>query len=164
MTTGKAWKFGANIDTDQIAPNHAYRQADPEAGYIHCLETIDPDFAKKVSVGDIMVAEENLGIGSSREWAPLYLHKCGLRAVLAKSFARIFYRNCFNLALPALICADTHKIDSGDELDVDPIGGTVRNITKGETYACDPVPEHLMQMVADGGLLPHLKKKMASQS
>ncbi|MEK9671352.1 MAG: 3-isopropylmalate dehydratase [Rhodospirillaceae bacterium] len=159
---GNAWKFGDNIDTDQIAPNHAYRRSDPETAYVYCMENQDPDFHKKVQVGDIFVAGANLGIGSSREWAPFYLHKCGIRIALAKSFARIFYRNSFNLALPALVCADTDKIETGDVLDVDPLKGQVKNITKDETYACDPVPEHLMQMVADGGLLPHLKKKLAN--
>ncbi len=157
---GKAWKFGADIDTDQIAPNHAYRQADPEAGYVFCMKNQDPTFATSVAEGDIFVAGENLGIGSSREWAPFYLHKCGIRVALAKSFARIFYRNCFNLALPALVCAETDKISKGDELEIDAVRGQVRNLTTGEAYACDTVPEHLMTMVADGGLMAHLKKKL----
>jgi len=162
MQKGNAWKFGANVDTDQLAPGHAYRGANPEQGYVHCLEDLNPDFADNCQEGDILVAEENLGIGSSREFAPFFLHCCGIRLVLAKSFARIFYRNCFNLAIPALVCEETHKIETSDALEVDPIKGIVTNLTKGETYACDSVPEHLMQIVADGGLLPHLKKKLAS--
>jgi 3-isopropylmalate/(R)-2-methylmalate dehydratase small subunit len=161
---GKAWKFGANIDTDVIAPIQALKRDKPEEGYVHCLQDVDPTFAKNCQVGDIFVAEENLGIGSSREWAPHYLRSCGIRLLLAKSFARIFYRNCFNLALPALVCAETHKISAGDQLEVDPIKGEVRNLTKGETYKCDTVPEHLMQIVADGGLLEHLKKKFKKAS
>lgn len=161
---GKAWKFGANIDTDVIAPIQALKRDKPEEGYVHCLQDVDPTFAKNCQVGDIFVAEENLGIGSSREWAPHYLRACGIRVLLAKSFARIFYRNCFNLAVPALVCAETHRISGGDELEVDPIKGEVRNLTKGETYKCDTVPEHLMQIVADGGLLDHLKKKFKKAS
>lgn len=160
--SAKAWKYGDNIDTDQLAPIHSYRGDNPEAGYVYCLEAIDPDFARNVDEGDVFVAGANLGIGSSREWAPFFLEKCGIRAVLAKSFARIFYRNCFNLGLPALVCAETDRIAMGDEIAVDPEKGEVRNLTKGETYACDPVPAHLMEMVADGGLMPHLKKKLAA--
>lgn len=161
---GKAWKFGANIDTDLLAPISALTSAKPEEAYTQCLQDVDPTFAPNCKEGDIFVADENLGVGSSREWAPQYLRYCGIRIVLAKSFARIFYRNCFNLALPALVCAETHKIETGDEVEVDPIKGEVRNLTKGETYTCDSVPEHLMQVVADGGLMEHLKKKFKKAS
>lgn len=157
---GRAWKYGDNIDTDQLAPIHSYRGDNPEDGYVYCLETVDPGFAKSVNQGDVFVAGANLGIGSSREWAPFFLNKCGIRAVLAKSFARIFYRNCFNLGLPALVCADADRIAMGDDVEVDLEKGEVRNLTKGEAYPCDPVPPHLMEMVADGGLMPHLKKRL----
>lgn len=161
---GNAWKYGSNIDTDLLAPISALTAAKPEEQYVQCLQDVDPNFAKSCQVGDVFVAEDNLGIGSSREWAPQYLRSCGIRVILAKSFARIFYRNCFNLAVPALVCTETHKIAMGDELEVDMEKGEVRNLTKGETYACDTVPAHLMEMVNDGGLMEHLKKRFKKAS
>ncbi len=161
---GNAWKYGDYIDTDQLAPIGSYKgtsDADMAAGAVHCLRDLDPDFSKSVKEGDVFVAENNLGIGSSREAAPFFLKTLGIRAVIAKSFGRIFFRNCFNIGLPALICADTDKINHGDELVVDPVKGSVENLTTGDTLAADPVPEHLMEMVADGGLMEHLKKKLA---
>ncbi|MCH7864341.1 MAG: 3-isopropylmalate dehydratase small subunit [Proteobacteria bacterium] len=159
---GRAWKYGDNIDTDQLAPIGSYKgttDADLAQGAVHCLRDLDPDFAANVADGEVFVAGNNLGIGSSREAAPFFLKTLGIRAVLAKSFARIFFRNCFNIGLPALICAETHRITSGDELTVDPIRGTVENRTTGETYECEPVPPHLMEMVASGGLMRHLEKR-----
>ncbi len=160
---GRAWKYGDNIDTDQLAPIGSYKgttDADLVQGAVHCLRDLDPDFAAHVAEGEVFVAGNNLGIGSSREAAPFFLKTLGIRAVLAKSFARIFFRNCFNIGLPALVCAETHRIATGDELAVDPIQGTVENRTTGETFACEPVPPHLMEMVADGGLMAHLEKKL----
>jgi len=159
---GRAWKYGDNIDTDQLAPIGSYKgttDAELAEGAVHCLRDMDPGFAKGVKAGDVFVAENNLGIGSSREAAPFFLKTLGIRAVLAKSFARIFFRNCFNIGLPALVCAETGKISMGDDLVVDPVKGTVENRTTGETLACQPVPAHLMEMVADGGLMPHLEKR-----
>tara|TARA_R110002096_G_scaffold296653_1_gene491100 strand:- start:901 stop:1398 length:498 start_codon:yes stop_codon:yes gene_type:complete len=161
---GKAWKFGANIDTDLLAPISALTSAKPEDAYTECLKDVDPTFAPNCKEGDVFVADENLGIGSSREWAPQYMRSCGIRVILAKSFARIFYRNCFNLAVPALVCAETDKIATDDQLEIDMEKGEVRNLTKGESYKCDTVPAHLMQIVADGGLMPHLKKKFKKAS
>ena len=161
---GKAWKFGANIDTDLLAPISALTSAKPEDAYTECLKDVDPTFAPNCKEGDIFVADENLGIGSSREWAPQYLRSCGIRVILAKSFARIFYRNCFNLAVPALVCAETDKIATGEELEVDMERGEVHNLTKGETYPCDTVPAHLLEIVTDGGLMEHLKKKFKKAS
>ena len=162
---GRAWKYGDNIDTDQLAPIGSYKgttDADLVQGAVHCLRDLDPDFAANVAEGEVFVAENNLGIGSSREAAPFFLKTLGIRAVLAKSFARIFFRNCFNIGLPALVCAETDKISAGDELAVDPIQGTVENRTTGETYQCEPVPPHLMEMVASGGLMAHLEKRFKS--
>ena len=101
-----------------------------------------------------------MGIGSSREQAPLHLKLLGIRAILAKSFSRIFYRNTLNLGVPALICIDVGKINSGDKLCVDPLKGQIKNLSTGETLKCDPLPEHLMEMICDGGLMSHLKKKL----
>lgn len=129
----------------------------------HCLEAVEPNFAAAVRVGDAFVAGENLGIGSSRDQAPQALFLLGIRVLLAKSFARIFYRNALNLGLPALVCPDTHRIRQGDALVVYPLAGTVRNLSTGETLGCEPLPAHLMDMISDGGLLPHLKKRLRSR-
>lgn len=160
-TTGRAWKFGDGIDTDLLAPIAALRMPPPE-GCKHCLESVDPEFAKNVTPGDVFVAGNSLGVGSSREQAPNFLKLLGIQALVAKSFARIFYRNSLNLGLPPLVCAETDRIDAGDELKVDPVAGRIENLTKGESYACEPIPPHLMQMVEDGGLIPHLKKKLGT--
>ena len=157
---GNAHVYGDNIDTDQLEPIKSYMNMEADEGCKYCLEPIDPDFAAAVREGDIFVAGNNMGIGSSREQAPLHLKILGIRAVLAKSFARIFYRNTLNLGLPALVCAETDKIGAGDELKIDPLAGTVENLSSGETLNCEPLPEHLLTMIADGGLLPHLQKKL----
>lgn len=158
---GRAWTFGDGIDTDLLAPIESLRMK-PAEGCRHCLESLDADFAKKVQPGDVFVAGASLGVGSSREQAPNFLKLLGIRALVAKSFARIFYRNALNLGLPPLVCAETDRIDAGDELKVDPVAGRIENVTKGEAYACEPIPPHLMQMVEDGGLIPHLKKKLGT--
>ncbi len=157
---GRAWVYGDNIDTDQLAPIKSYKNMEAEEGCKFCLEPLDPDFAGAVREGDIFVAGNNMGIGSSREQAPLHLKLLGIRAVLAKSFARIFYRNTLNFGLPALVCADVEKINSGDRVLVDPLRGVVENLTTGETLQCEPLPDHLMAMINDGGLMAHLKKKL----
>jgi 3-isopropylmalate/(R)-2-methylmalate dehydratase small subunit len=158
---GRAWVFGDNIDTDQLAPVQSYMNMEPEEGCKMCLQAIDPDFAGNVQEGDVFVAGNNLGIGSSREQAPQYLKMLGVSAVLAKSFSRIFYRNTLNFGLPALICADAERLNPGDEVRVDPLAGTVENLTTGETLSAEPLPEHLLTMIGDGGLLAHLEKKLA---
>jgi 3-isopropylmalate/(R)-2-methylmalate dehydratase small subunit len=160
---GRAWKYGDNIDTDVLAPIGSYAgttDAELAAGAPQCLRALDPEFAKNVRPGDIFVAGANLGIGSSREAAPLFLKLLGIRAVLAKNFARIFYRNCLNIGLPALACAEADSIAKGDILSIDPVAGTAVNRTRGRTLACEPIPEHLMVMLNDGGLLPHLEKRL----
>ena len=134
-------------------------KGEPEEAAKHCLEAVDPSFVPEVQKGDIVVGGENFGIGSSREGAAQVLLMHGVPVVLAKSFARIFYRNAFNLGLVALVCKDTDRISKGDELNVDPAAGTVENKTKGETYSCETVAPHLMEIVNDGGLMPHLKKR-----
>ncbi len=160
---GRVWKYGDNIDTDLLAPIGSYAgttDAELAAGSSQCLRALDANFAKSVKPGDIFVAGANLGIGSSREAAPLFLKLLGIRAVLAKNFARIFYRNCLNIGLPALACAETDSIAMGDRLKVDPARGRAENVTQGATLACEPLPDHLMAMLADGGLLPHLEKRL----
>lgn len=158
LPAGRAWVFGDNIDTDAMAPS-AYLMQAPETAVAHCMESIDAEFAGKVHAGDIFVAGANLGIGSSRENAPFNLQQLGIRALLAKSYARIFYRNALNLGLLALICPHTDRISDGDSLRVDPLAGRVHNLSSGDDLNCEPIPDHLLQMVHDGGLLAHLKMR-----
>lgn len=162
MAGGRAWVYGDNIDTDLMAPS-AYLMKPANEVVQHCMEAMDPEFAKSVAAGDVFVAGENLGVGSSREQAPRNLQLLGIRHVLAKSFGRIFYRNALNLGLPALVCNDIHRISKGDELEIEPISGKVKNLTTGETLKCEPLPAHLVDLIKDGGLIPHLKKKLSKK-
>jgi 3-isopropylmalate/(R)-2-methylmalate dehydratase small subunit len=160
MTTaplsGRAFVFGDNIDTDLLAPGHLMKLPPGELAS-HCLEAIDPAFAKSVQTGDFVVAGHNFGLGSSREQAAVSLKLLGVGAVIAASFARIFYRNALNLGLPALFCEEANRIKVGDQLDVDPIAGTIINLTRSETLFCRPIPAHLMAIVRSGGLIAHLQ-------
>ena len=160
LAPGNAWVFGDNIDTDAMAPS-AYLMKEPQEAVLHCMESIDADFARQVNIDDVFVAGIHLGLGSSRESAPFNLQQLGIRTILAKSYARIFYRNALNLGLVTLICPDTHRIDTGDRLTVDPIQGIVHNHTRCESLQCDPLPDHLLRMIEDGGLLTHLKKRFS---
>lgn len=160
MSGGRAWVFGDDVNTDALAPG-AYIKGPLEELAKHCLESVEPNFAADVKPGDVVVGGENFGMGSSREQAVIALNMLGVSAVLAKSFARIFYRNALNLGLPALVCADVDSIATGHEIVVDAEAGEVENRTTGERIACEPIPPHLLAMIADGGLLPHLKKKLA---
>ena len=162
MADGRAWVYGDDIDTDLMAPS-AYLMKPADEVVQHCMEAMDPAFAKSVGIGDVFVAGKNLGVGSSREQAPQNLQALGIRYLLAKSFGRIFYRNALNLGLPALVCNDTDRISKGDELKIDPVSGRVENLTTGETLECEPLPEHLVEMIKDGGLIPHLKKKLGKK-
>jgi len=156
--TGKAWKFGDDISTDLIAPGRLFhlRSNLPELAK-HVLEDADPQFAQKMQQGDFVVGGNNFGCGSSREHAPTIIKLAGVSAVLAKSFARIFYRNSINVGLPALIC-DTDKIEQGDELEVDLGQGTVVNKTKNVTLRFAPLPPAMIKILNDGGLLAHIEK------
>jgi 3-isopropylmalate/(R)-2-methylmalate dehydratase small subunit len=151
--------FGDDIDTDLLAPG-VYMKGSIEQIAPHCLEALDPAFARSVRPGDILVAGRNLGIGSSREQAVQALRHLGIRVVLARSFGRIFYRNAMNLGLPALECAELDGIRAGDELRVSLTGGVVENLSAGRVHRCLPIPPHLLAMIEDGGLLPHLEKRL----
>lgn len=155
---GKAWKFGDNISTDHITPGRYYhlRSNMPELAK-HVMEDADPDFSKKFRRGDFIVAGENFGMGSSREHAPLALKIAGVSAVIAKSFARIFYRNAFNVGLPVLI-ADTDSIDSNDELEVDFSEGVIVDKTKRIELKVKPIPEVMLKILKEGGLVNYVKK------
>jgi 3-isopropylmalate/(R)-2-methylmalate dehydratase small subunit len=156
---GRAFVFGDNVDTDTLAPG-LYMKKPIEELARHTLEALNPAFATNVRAGDIVAAGDNFGMGSSREQAVMALRHLGVAAVIAKSFAGLFFRNALNLGLPALACADAGRIREGDRLAIAPEDGKVENLTTGETYVCEPIPAHLAEMVRDGGLLPHLEKKL----
>jgi 3-isopropylmalate/(R)-2-methylmalate dehydratase small subunit len=159
MIEGVAHCFGDGIDTDVLAPGLYMKRPMVEMA-AHCLEAIDPGFAGRVRPGDLVAAGDNFGMGSSREQAVQALLQLGIAAVLAKSFARIFYRNALNLGLPALVCPTALEIPQGCRLSVDAAGGLATEIDSGRVHRCEPIPSHLMEMIHDGGLLAHLEKKL----
>lgn len=155
---GRAWVFGDDIDTDVLAPG-IYMKGPIDVMAQHCLETVAPDFAATVSKGDVVVAGRNFGIGSSREQAAQCLRLLGVAAVLAPSYGGIFYRNALNLGLPALVCRDAGRIGDGNRIWIDPLTGSVEDADAGLTMSCEPLPPHLVAMLEDGGLVPHLEKR-----
>lgn len=155
---GTVHKYGNNVDTDVIIPARYLNIHDPEELASHCMEDIDTDFVNKVKVGDIVVAGENFGCGSSREHAPATLKTCGVSCVIATTFARIFYRNAINIGLPILECSEaSQKIEDGDTVEIDFNTGIISNITKNETYQALPFPDFIKDMIAKGGLLNSIK-------
>lgn len=160
---GRAWVFGDDIDTDVIAPG-LYMKGSIEELAQHCLESIDPEFASSVATGDVVVGGENFGIGSSREQAVLALKTLGVRTLVSKSFAGIFFRNALNLGMVALTCSDAGRIRAGERISADPAKGEITNHSTGETYVCDALPDHLLSMVLDGGLVEHLRKRPANKA
>lgn len=157
---GRAFVVGDDIDTDLLAPG-AYLMLDAEDMAMHCLESVRPDFAASVKPGDILVAGSNFGLGSAREQAPGALKVLGVSVVLAKSFARIFYRNAFNIGLPLLELPDDYDIADGDDVNVDIGSGLIVNRTQGTGCETNALPPHLKAMVDNGGLISHLKKQTA---
>jgi 3-isopropylmalate dehydratase small subunit len=159
---GKAWKFGADVDTDAIIPARYLNTSDPKELAKHCMEDADPNFMKKMKPGDIIIADKNFGCGSSREHAPVALKAAGISCVIAKSFARIFYRNSFNMGLPIFESTDApEKIREGDEIEVDPSTGVIDNKTKNETYHAKPIPPFMQELINAGGLMNYVKRKIA---
>jgi 3-isopropylmalate/(R)-2-methylmalate dehydratase small subunit len=155
---GKVWKFGNDISTDHIAPGRLFHlRSNLEELAKHVLEDADPEFAKKVQKGDFVVAGNNFGLGSSREHAPTIIRMAGVSAVLAKSFARIFFRNAINIGLPVLEC-DTDKINNGDTLSIDLSTGVVENKNTGAKLKFVPLPDAMIKILNDGGLLAHIEK------
>ena len=155
----RAWVLGDNVDTDVITPGK-YMKFGIEEIAQHCLEPLLPEFSKQVKPGDIVVAGRNFGAGSSREQAPAALKHLGVAALVAESFAGLFYRNSLNLGLPALVCADARRIGDGDGVQIDFDESRILNLKTGETHSFEPIPPHLMEMVRDGGLLAHLEKRL----
>ena len=158
MLTGKAFKFGDNISTDHITPGRLahLRSNLPELAK-HVMEDADPTFASRVTPGDFIVAGTNFGLGSSREHAPLVIKMAGVSAILAKSVARIFFRNAINLGLPVLVC-DTDKINDGDKLEVDLVASTINDITNGNRLTFNEIPEVMLHILDEGGLIPYIQK------
>ena len=160
---GHAWTFGRDVDTDLIIPARYLNMKTAEELAAHVMEDADPTFAGKVEPGDIVVARENFGCGSSREHAPIALKGAGVSAVIAKSFARIFYRNSFNTGLPILVAPDAvDGIKAGDELAVDLATGEIADVTSGTTFQAQPLPPFMRELVDAGGLLPYLKSRAAA--
>ncbi|MDD4985430.1 MAG: 3-isopropylmalate dehydratase small subunit [Dehalococcoidales bacterium] len=158
MLTGRAFKFGSGISTDQIIPGRfAYLRSNLPELAKHAMEDADPTFIGRVKEGDFIVAGSNFGLGSSREHAPLVIKMAGVRAVLAKSVARIFFRNTINLGLPVLLC-DTDSINDSDELEIDLQEGIIRDITNGSRLTFGKIPGIMLQILNQGGLLPYLEK------
>lgn len=155
---GKAHTFGSDVNTDYIiSGKYKFKTLDMNELAKHVMEDLDPDFYGKVTTGDFVVAGTNFGCGSSREQAPLAIKYAGISAVLAKSFARIFYRNAINTGLPVVEC-DTGQIEAGDELTVDLAAGVITNWTKGTTIPVEPLPGVMIKILDDGGLAPHFRK------
>jgi len=158
-TQGLVFKYPDNVDTDVIIPARYLNTSNAQELAKHCMEDIDTEFVKQVKPGDVMVAGWNFGCGSSREHAPLVIKTCGTGCVIAKSFARIFYRNAINIGLPILECEQAaEEIAAGDEVNVDFDTGLITNITTGKTYQAEPFPEFIQNIIQKGGLLASLKE------
>jgi 3-isopropylmalate/(R)-2-methylmalate dehydratase small subunit len=159
---GTAWVFGDDINTDMLAPG-GYMKFDIDEIARHCLESVEPQFSSTVRPDDVVIGGRNFGTGSSREQAPAALKHLGVAAVIAVSFAGIFYRNAFNVGLPLLVCADAPSIAACDRIRLDLAAGRIENLSQGKILSCQPIPPHLMEMVNDGGLVAHLEKKLQRQ-
>lgn len=157
--TGKVWNFGDNIDTDLIIAARYLNSSDPHHLAKYVMEDADPEFANKVQPGDIIVAGENFGCGSSREHAPIALKAAGVAAIIAPTFARIFYRNAFNMGLPIFELPQAVEIKEGELISVDLDAGTIENIDKKTTYNFTPIPPFMQELLADGGLMNFAKKE-----
>jgi len=161
--SGRVWKFGDNLDTDVLAPGQYMKFGIDEIAK-HCLETVRPEFVAQVRPGDVVVGGRNFGVGSSREQAPQALKHLGVAAVVAESYAGLFYRNALNLGLPVVVCAEVVRIQDGDLLHVDPEMGIITFADSRPGLACEPIPPFLMAMLHDGGLLPHLERRMKEKT
>jgi 3-isopropylmalate/(R)-2-methylmalate dehydratase small subunit len=161
LIKGKVWRFGNDIDTDVIIPAKYLNTSDPEELARHVMEGVDRDFSSKIKASDIIVAGKNFGCGSSREHAPIAIKEAGIRAVIAKSFARIFYRNAFNIGLPIFESSEaSEKIKENDEIEIDADKGIIKNITRKEEYKANPIPGFMQELIEAGGLVEWTKKKL----
>jgi 3-isopropylmalate/(R)-2-methylmalate dehydratase small subunit len=160
ILAGRAWRFGDDIDTDAIIPGRYLVINDPRELALHLFEGVRPQMAVQVRAGDIVVGGENFGCGSSREHAPLALKGSGVSAVVAKSFARIFFRNAINIGLPLFICSEVDKIHDADPIEIDMAGGVIHNLASGESYKTTPLPSFLRDIVDAGGLIEYTKRQV----
>jgi 3-isopropylmalate/(R)-2-methylmalate dehydratase small subunit len=161
---GKVWKYGENVDTDVIIPARYLNMTDAKDLAAHCMEDIDPTFIKEVQQGDVMMGTTNFGCGSSREHAPLAIKTAGISCVVAKSFARIFYRNSINIGLPILECEEAvDATDAGDILEVDLVSGKITNVTKDKVFQAKPYPEFMLKLMAVGGLVEYTRAALAAK-
>ena len=159
-TKGKVFRYKDNVDTDVIIPARYLNTSNAEELASHCMEDIDKDFVKKVKKGDIIVADKNFGCGSSREHAPLAIKTSGIGCVIARSFARIFYRNSINIGLAILECEEAcDNIEAGDEVEVDFDSGVIKNLTKNEEYQAEPFPPFMQSLISAGGLATYMAKE-----
>ena len=159
---GHAHTYGKNVDTDVIIPGKDCNIVDQAELGKHAMEGIDPEFSARVKSGDIIVADSNFGCGSSREVAPIAIKGAGVSAVIAKSFARIFYRNAINIGLPILECPEAvDAIAAGDEIEIDPAAGAIRNISKGTNYKAAEFPPFMRSLIEAGGLIPYVERRLA---
>lgn len=158
---GRVHKFGSNVDTDGIIPAQYLESTDRQMLAKHCMEDLDKEFASRVKPGDMIVAETNFGCGSSREHAPIAIKATGIGCVVAKSFARIFYRNAIDIGLPILESEEAVEgIDNGDLVEVDLASGDIVNVSKGKTFRAKPFPEFILQLISAGGLVEYTKRRM----
>jgi 3-isopropylmalate/(R)-2-methylmalate dehydratase small subunit len=158
---GRVWKFGDNIDTDAIIPARYLNTSDPDELAKHIMEDADKDFPSKVKSGDLIIAKANFGCGSSREHAPIAIKAAGIQAVVAGSFARIFYRNAFNIGLPIFESEGAaEKIREGDEIEIDADNGVIKNITRNEEYTAEHIPPFMQELISAGGLIEWTKKRI----
>jgi 3-isopropylmalate/(R)-2-methylmalate dehydratase small subunit len=165
LIRGKGWRFGNDVDTDAIIPARYLNTSDPKELAKHVMEDADKDFARKVSAGDFIIAGKNFGCGSSREHAPIAIKAAGIQAVIAKSFARIFYRNAFNIGLPIFESTEaSEKVKEGDEIEIDADKGIIRNITSNEEYRANQIPPFMQELIDAGGLIGWTKRKLEVKS
>lgn len=157
---GKCIKYGDNIDTDVIIPARYLNTSDHQELAKHCMEDIDSNYSEKVKMASIMIAGTNFGCGSSREHAPVAIKTSGIKCVIAKSFARIFFRNSINIGLPILECEETNKIDENDDIEIDFDNGIICNITKNENYKVVPFPKFMQNLIENGGLMATMRKEV----
>jgi len=161
MLKGKVHKYGANVDTDAIIPAQYLNVSEPAELSKHCMEGIDKDFVSRVKPGDIIMATTNFGCGSSREHAPLAIKAAGISCIIAKSFARIFFRNAINIGLPLLECnVAVDETEAGDTLEVELASGRIKNLTKGMEFRAKPYPDFMAELISAGGLIKYIKKRL----
>ena len=164
MLKGKVHKYGADVNTDVIIPARYLNVSDPNELAKHCMEDIDREFVARVKPGDIIMATTNFGCGSSREHAPLAIKAAGISCIIAKSFARIFFRNAINIGLPLLECEEAvAQTEAGDLVEVDLSRGEIKNVTSGVTFTARPYPDFMAELISIGGLIEHTKKRLANR-